>query len=267
MADPAAAEHETVAWDDNGAGAAETTAVPPATVAAAALAWSAEEDSTVVMWPDERRRWPIVAAVVAAVSAVGIAATVGGYAFLHQDQRPPAAAPAPTPSTTAAPAPAAPKPLMFDGTYRQDYHFEESSFQNDKNNDWRLPDDRSPDWIAITSSCTPTGCFAVERRLDPDDHRHETIPPSAPIVLHLVNGTWSEVSPRTFPSECVHERSGSTATAINSIGISLTALPDGSFQGTLTQREESNECGGQGSAMITPVSLTRVGPVPAGITR
>ncbi len=53
---------------------------------------------------------------------------------------------------------------------------------------------------------------------------------------------------------------GKVSQSLSAQPISETAL-----QGTITYVVVSSPCGGQGSATIVPVTLTRTGDVPAGI--
>lgn len=246
---------DTAAWDDGG----ETAVVDDMPIAAAReLAWSCDDNDATV---DSRRSWTAALCIAASLAIAAVLAIAGLTLLRTPDDR--AVAP-PVAPKSEAPKPAAPVPPMIDGVYRLDYRWSETSFQNSKHVDWSTAGNVPSEWYAFASSCTASGCIATGTYLDQASHA-VIDPAGTTMVLRLADNVWSDVSPRQRHNGCTFKSDGFEASSVESFTMSLDPLPDGSFRGSLTMRTETNECGDMGSAVITPVALTRVGPLPEGL--
>lgn len=246
----APADHTAV--DDGG----NTTVVPDYTrTEGARLAWAETEPAPVV----ERR--PLPRALKLLLAGVCVGGLAMGSFMLGQHRTPDRAAPNPAPSKLQAPpsSPAAPVQPILDGTYKFDYRWSESSFQNTERAD-KIVNNPPTEWWVLSSSCMATGCVAVGKFLDQANHEIGSDPPIV-VTLQLVDNVWSFAPPLMRHAKCVH----SDLTGIQTIFVTLHPLPDGSFAGNFITRAETTECSDLGAAIVTPVIVTRVGPIPAAL--
>lgn len=249
MADPVA--DDTSAWSADGAGGAETIVVPPPTQAVPDLAWSAEEDSTAVFWPEERHRWPLIAA--AAIAVVVVAAVIGGAVFLLRPD--PAVSGAPKPAAPAAAAPAAPKQPVLEGSYRVDYHTDQTTYRGHSVPPVKEPHAPYAAWWAFRSSCTAAGCTAIGVQLDFDNH--DLPHPDSTDTVNFISGEWQDATPASLAGDC----------GVFVETWSFAPLADGRLQGSAIRTIATDECGAKGNVTETPITLTRVGPLPPALAR
>lgn len=232
-----------------------------------ALAWSVDDTDEVVPFAQRRsllhRIGPAVALAVALV-AVGVTAAI----LLSRDKPTPSAQ---HPSPAATPPPTPPRGPI-DGTYRVDRYRGDSTV--------RMPGGRisSPDpgygtveteWWAFQSVCRPAGCTAVGTRVDSTTHTRiaaelvQGLPESERTQgLVLTGGQW-----KSDPLNRIQQPCGSGAAGEDTWrwSMELTQLPDGTLKGQESDVVETNECGGAGNLITTPVVATRIGELPPGL--
>lgn len=258
--------------DDEGhptvsAGVMPTESTPAAITQAAdspALAYSAEETHESDESPSRatgRRVATILAAILATSSSITAAILLIGH-----HRTPPSVAPA----KEAGPAPFIPN---LNGTYRIDYDWANQTYryakrQGENTITWdKTPDDTSHStWWAFSSTCTQTGCIATGTQLNNDDHKAPMTPPST-AAMRLVDGAWRDIAPIRSQSECRSDRDNSVmGRPWVSLGQEFARLPNDTFRGTMTETVDTDECGTQGNTIVTPITVTRIGDVPPGLS-
>lgn len=250
---------ETVAGTAPGAGDAETEIVPPPTQAAPELAWSAEDETTEIRDRSWRSAWSRAAAFV--VVGVLIACAVGVTTWLLLRANHPAkpavaasAAASTAPQAALPPSTTAPPQPVLDGAYEIVRDVAHATYQGNAPAPKRAGILLS--WWAFRSSCTPAACTASGVKLDDINH---SIPSAIHIddTLRYADAQWSEVPvllPGEVPGWC------------NAVASQwqLRPQPDGTLVGTETLTITAN-CPAKGNTTITPITATRIGPVPAGL--
>lgn len=250
---------ETAAGTTPGAGDAETELVPPPTTEAPELAWSLAGEIAEI----QRRSWPSVwgrAAIFVAIGVV-IACVIGvtGWAMLRANR--------PATSATAAGAPASSGVMaalppstatvarpVLEGAYEIVRDVAHATYQGNAPAPKRAGILLS--WWAFRSSCTPAACTASGVKLDDINH-------SIPSAIHIddklryADGQWSEL-PVLLPGEVPGWCNGVASQ------WELRPQPDGTLVGTETLTITA-DCPAKGNVTITPITATRIGPVPAGL--
>jgi serine/threonine-protein kinase len=215
----------------------ESTAAPPA---------QADADKP-------KRRRPRRILVAAAIAVVAITATgIIGYAIEKHDSATPTAAVAP---------PAA----VLDGTFRVEWDW---SKQTANGAPTPQPNtDNTVSW-AFRSSCTSRGCVATGAELDVNNHQVVSTPAHT-ADFHLNDSHWQRtpVQVQGQHPDCLGADGKVVAGAeTETVAWSLDPQPDGTLRGVWTNTVLTNECGRQGVVWQTPLSATRTGDVPPGVS-
>jgi serine/threonine-protein kinase len=235
-----------------------TTIVPPPTEAAPELAWSKDDGDAdnAQPWHEAWGRTPIIV-FIAALAAFAIA-VVGWFSIRpHHNQHVASlpstmAAAAPPPISTTPPAPTGPR---LDGTYQIAYDDGATTYTGKA-----APPKRTgieTVWWAFHSSCTAAGCTASGVKLDNADHsvrmsRGDFIS----TTLTYTGGQWVNGA-TSIPA---HIPGCDTA----STHWTLQPQSDGTLSGVETVTIEG-DCTSTGNGIATPITATRIGPVPAGV--
>jgi len=244
-----------------------TTIVPPPTEAAPELAWSLADDVDTVRV--ERQSWGLAwghAAVFLSIgTVVALVIAVVGWTIVrsHHDPQPlpPDAHPAASVSAAAQaispqPTPSAPQPTL-DGSYRLDFDDAKATI-NDSTAGEGV--ERRSTWWAFHSTCKPAGCVATGSQLDSTNHAIvQTEGGGDRAVFRFQDGRWREMPDRTW-DPC----GNGTNTTVMAV-VSVEPQPDGTLSGIETDTVVGNECHAQGTVVVTPLVLTRIGDVPPGV--
>ena len=160
----------------------------------------------------------------------------------------------------------------IDGTYRVD------RYQGERTT--RTPDGRmsapapksstvEAEWWAFQSACPPPSCIAVGTRLGDTTHTQIAARPAPGQPdnnemksLRAVNGQWVSDPPNRVPRDCA---AGTPGHAMWRFTVELTQLGDGALKGQESALVESNECGGAGTVVTTPLVAKRIGDLPIGL--
>jgi serine/threonine protein kinase, bacterial len=243
-----------------------TTVMPSPTEAAPELAWSLAVDADTV--PVERQSWGLAwgqAAVFLSIGAViALVIAVVGWTILrshHDPQALPPEARSPAPVSAAAqvispqPTPSAPPPTLG-GSYHLDFDDPLATINGSPSRSTK----RHSTWWAFRSTCKPSGCVATGTQLDKNNHAlAQTEGGGDRAVFHFRDGRWQEAPDRTW-DPC----GNGTNTTVMAV-VSVQQQPDGTLSGTETDTVVGNECNAQGTVMVTPLVLTRIGDAPAGL--
>jgi serine/threonine-protein kinase len=160
----------------------------------------------------------------------------------------------------------------IDGTYRVDrYRGEGTTRMPDGTVSAPAPNNGivETEWWAFQSACPPPSCIAAGTRLDNTTHT-QIAARLAPGIgenektrsLRLVNGQWVSDPPNRVPQDCA---AGMPGHDMRRFTMELVQLADGTFKGQESDLVESNECGGAGTVVTTPIVATRVGDLPNGL--
>ncbi len=167
-------------------------------------------------------------------------------------------------STPAGPAfsPAA----ELDGTYRMVLSAERTTLNGMLN-----PPDAQENvisWWAFRSSCNSDGCKATGTNLDKADHELANTNGLTEEFLFVDDRWVSTLTTDRVPRQtCFYDHDQPTEgkdTISNQ--FSLAPQPDGTLRGTLTQTVITDECGLAGGVISVPVTLTRSGDAPSGVS-
>ncbi|WKG06013.1 serine/threonine-protein kinase [Mycolicibacterium sp. HK-90] len=218
--------------------------------------------------PDRRTRLPEKPnwVPVAAVAAVGLAASV---VVGQLGPSPDAAAsepPSQLPSTSIVNAPnvamtPSPSEPVFDGLYRLDYDNAHATLNA---NPWPAAGSQIASyWWAFRSTCKPSGCVATSTRMDSVNRAVPYIEGGGVMtaVFRFVNNAW-QGDPARGSLPCEAPLIGQ-AQAMDT-ALSLTPQPDGALAGVQTTTIQSGECGLQGAVITVPVHATRLEDRPPG---
>ena len=125
------------------------------------------------------------------------------------------------------------------------------------------------EWWAFQSACSPSSCTAVGTRLDDTTHTQiaaRLAPGQAENKdmqsLRTVSGQWVSDPPYRVPQDCA---AGMPGHAMWRFTVALTQFGDGTLKGQESVLVESNECGGAGTVVTTPLVATRTGDLPNGL--
>lgn len=233
-------------------------------------AWSA--DDVLSESYSSRASWRRVAGVGGAiVVAAGVIA--GGIVAWNWHSQPQPSQPAPV----AAPDPH-PEPTPswhLDGTYRLDIRNPEGIIYSADGTTTSMAGFRIPvrsNWVAYTTGCAPAGCSALSVLLDDVTHQNAAHP-DANLARHWQaamrwNGTeWATAGdgPHGGTSDTFVGCDQTDQPDTVETWLTLSPLPDGSFQGTSHRYVMTNECGMLGDLNEVPVTATRIGDVPPGL--
>jgi serine/threonine protein kinase, bacterial len=165
------------------------------------------------------------------------------------------------PSVAASSSGTAPGPPLLDGTYQVQTMYSQGSFEGSP-----LPGGSDVSrWYAFRSACTQAGCTATATQLDNDAH-DSAMPNGATATLRLVSGKWQTMTPieGTMPCKANADVKLKVVTS-----WSFKPRGDGTLAGAKYYTEMrgggSGDCAGSGITARYPITLTKVGAVPAGV--
>lgn len=239
-----------------GLGAEEPTSIHEPTAASLELAWSSED----VEAPEKSPWAPVWGTAAGIVFCAAVTALVIGIVgwVSRRESTDKSSLPASTttiqaemlPPVSTTPIPAGPS---LDGSYELRFDIGAATYRGTAE-----PPKRSGAitiWWAFQSSCTPAGCTAVGVKLDDTDHSVRS-PKNITDTLTFISGRWED------GSTPIPARIPGCDTA--SIQWAMQPLPDGTLAGIETVTVDSG-CPSQGNSTVTPFTVTRIGPVAAGV--
>jgi serine/threonine protein kinase, bacterial len=195
-----------------------------------------------------------VVSTVVATAAVTLSAALAGCSAAASTAAQHAGGAASTSGT-------APGPAMLDGTYQIETKYSQGSFEGS-------PLSGGSDvsrWYAFRSACTPSGCTAAATQLDNDAH-DSTITNGATATLRLVSGKWQTITPIEGTMPCKADANVKLKVVTS---WSFKPRGDGTLAGAKYYTEMkgggTGDCTGSGMTVRYPITLTRVGAVPAGV--
>jgi serine/threonine-protein kinase len=199
-----------------------------------------------------RRRSRILFAAAVAAAVLTIVAVIG---YMIQPTKH---------TTTPAPSTATPPAAVLDGSYRLDY----DNAKTTQNGEPQPQPKSQTTWWAFHSSCDSTGCTATGTKLDDDNHETAHTPADT-AVLQFTDGHW-EAAFEPFQAQVDHclGQDGKVVAGQDTAKVrwSFGPQPDGTLRGNKTVTVLTNHCGIQGAVTSAPVTATRMGPVPSGVT-
>ena len=158
----------------------------------------------------------------------------------------------PTGSPNGSSKAAKPSAPSFDGTYRFDFDGSQQLIHGEP-----IPTKPWSRTYALRSTCTDSGCVAIATSLADGNPKQKSDPPHD-LVLDYVDGRWQTA---------LHEDGACPASEIRGPSITAWILgpqPDGTLTGTrYVAMNPTPDCT---VAVQTPMTVTRVGDVDAGIT-
>jgi hypothetical protein len=161
------------------------------------------------------------------------------------------------------PATSAPPAAVLDGTYRVDFDGAKTTL----NGAPVAPSPNTTFWYAFRSACGSSGCAATATGLDDNNHQ-VALTPASTDVLYFVDGHWKDIPTRhqdPFPECLLPNGTIAAGEDTRSVTWSFAPQPDGTLSGAQVETTVTNDCGIQGGVFQSPMVLTRVGDVPAGV--
>lgn len=236
----------------------ETALEPTAGAPDVELAWSADDGIDTVALPRQSWRWAFgyAAALVSCAAAVAFMIAVMGWTRhgTASDRHPP-----PLASQSALPPPSVAAPLpSLDGTYQIVLTAEGQQYQG------KAPPSSRPQgvrtiWWAFRSSCNAAGCTAVGVKLDDTDHSQVAAKWRATSdTFTFRDGRWEDGE--------IYVPADADMVPCPGAWDHWTIMPqaDGTLTGAETDRMAAG-CPSSGNSVMTPMTLTRIGPVPGGV--